>query len=221
LPPESKAEQRQLRAFGEVICSDKDSLKHLIGACEIARKHRDVARRKAREAKYEHLGAIYKLLCAAFANPEIMDGMRKEAARMNIPTAATTSTALLFVKTLSHKSLEPATASQQAMALRGAVLKGIAPEEFALRVPKLGGITKLAEHFKAHHRSSAQTAQKLARQLPLKPQLIWPPNAIARWERLSTKGTPVYLTVQKTSQSGWKVLSVSRRRIEKEVRHER
>lgn len=173
----------------------------------------NAARRKARFATYKHLGAVYKLLCAAFANSEIMRGMKFLAEKKGIATASTTSTALLFVKLLSNKSLELATASQQAMALRGAALQGVAPEEFALRVPELGGIAKLAEHFRAQRHPSAPKTDKLARKTPPvknAPELRWSKKAIDRWKRHSSKNERVHLTVRRTGQNRGTVIDVFR-----------
>ena len=222
LPPESKDERQQLRAFGEQLCSGPQSLKRLTRACEIARKHRIVTRREARRAKYEHLGTIYQLLCAAYARPDFMTGMLEHAAQRGFTVSATTSTALLFVKVLSCRSLEPATASQQALALRGAALKGIAPEEFAKRAPLMGGITKLAAHFRAERSSSARKGGKVARKAPYTPfpQLKWSRKAIERWEQLFPKGKDVRIVVRRTSPHEATVVSVTRHHSEAEVRHE-
>lgn len=222
LPPENELEQRQLRALGDAICSDEHGHEQLMEACEIARKHLVTVRRKARVAKYEHLGAVYKLLCASFANSDLMSGMKRRAEQRGITTAGSTSTALLFIKLLSSKHLEPATASQQAMALRGAALMGIAPNELAVRIPKLGGIAKLAEYFRAQRRPSARKVQKLARKSPLtqpSPELKWSSKVIERWERVSSKSTDVHLILRRTSQSRWTVLAVSRCLTEKGERY--
>ncbi|MGE5545332.1 MAG: hypothetical protein ACM33T_00415 [Solirubrobacterales bacterium] len=159
LPAESQHERRKRMTLAKKMSKRKRDRQALLDACYASREKLERLAQKTRDVRYLWLDSVYAALCVAELDRELMKAVEKEAARLEVPRNKATCTALLFVRTFAGGHIEPATAWQQAEALRGASLKGIKPGELAEHL-KEEGIVKLAEYFRKETKPKAPVPDK-------------------------------------------------------------
>jgi hypothetical protein len=158
LPPEDAAEKKRLKKLGATLSERECDWPKLSAECQEAQAQLAKLERSRDRGLYLSVQKQYQLLCAAYAHPDVMEAIMDAAVGASIRITQATSIALLIVKLYSGNTLEPATASQRAQAMRGAAMKKIKPHELAKHLKK-EGIAKLAKHFSESKKSKTSKAE--------------------------------------------------------------
>lgn len=211
LPPESDRERRRLKRLAERMTEEERDSDAVLSACRDTRRTVRETGKAFRAGVYDNLVNIFRLLCLAQINPRIERVASRRAEHSRVRRTKATSTALFFVKVFSLRTLKPATASQQAKALRGAALLSIPPDKLLAKLKEKGGMTALAQHF--HESNGRQPAEKtLPKDMggfkpvdPL-PSLFWTKGAQKVWQKAARKRRKVKLTVIPDSNGGGRIL---------------
>lgn len=210
LPPESNRERRRLKRLAERMTEEERDSDAVLSACRDTRRTVREAEKAFRAGVYDNLVNIFRLLCLDQIDSTIREEASRRAERYSIRRTKATSKALFFVKVFSLRSLKPATASQQAKALRGAALLSIPPDELLAKLKAKGGMTALAQHF--HESNGRQPAEKTPpkdmggfKQVdPL--SLFWTKSAQKVWRKAARKQRKVRLTVIPDRNGGGRIL---------------
>ncbi len=215
LPAETNQERKKLRKLGKSMPRGRRTRETLLSACRKNRENLQKAIKRVRAEAYVVTGGNYDLLCAAHADPTLKATILAEAKERGLPITAATSLALVIVKLYSDCGLEPATASQQAMALRGAALKGIEPGKLTSHL-KHEGIVKLARYFQEKTKpipsgndttiESEGTASDIGKPaddgsddgnpVDSGPAMAWPDKLIPIWDKAIRKNRRIALVVE-------------------------
>lgn len=158
LPPEDAAEKKRLKKLGATLSERECDWPKLSAECQEAQAQLAKLERSRERGLYLSMQKHYQMLCAAHAHPDVMEAIMDAAVGAGIPITQATSIALLIVKLNSGNTLEPATASQRAQAMRGAAMKKIKPHELAKHL-KTEGIAKLAKHFSESKKSKPANSE--------------------------------------------------------------
>ncbi|MGE5608508.1 MAG: hypothetical protein ACM359_04595 [Bacillota bacterium] len=210
LPPESNRERRRLKRLAERMTEEERDSDAVLSACRDTRRIVRETRKVFRAGVYDNLVNIFRLLCLAQIDPAICKEANRRAKHLGIRRTEATSTALFFVKVFSPRTLKPATASQQAKALRGAALLSIPPDKLLAKLKEKGGMTALAQHF--HESNGRQSAEKTPPKdmggfKPIDPlSLFWTDSARKVWRKAAKKQLRVKLTVIPDSNGGGRIL---------------
>ena len=204
LPPEDRREVRRLRRLAEQMPQNERDSEALLEACHKTRQQVRKTMKAVRLAGHHNITNIYRLLCLAQIDTEIMKEANRRAKRYGIQRTAATSTALFFVKVFSPSSLESATASQQAMALRGAALLSIPPDKLLEKLKIDGGMIALAKHFRESVHPRAPKEKSLIR-----PSFTWRDNAEKVWRKALQRRQEVTLIVRPNVSGGGHVLEAA------------
>jgi hypothetical protein len=179
---------------------------------EAASEHRrciKAAEEKKRKALYSAMRDALELLCLAVTRREIRAQVRIAAKEADIPETKGTPMALLVAKLCI--GAEEATASQQAQALNGALLKEISPDEFAAHL-KGEGIAKLAAYFReqrggGNDRSGGGSSQPAT---PIAvPMFDFSDLALRKLRKAEDEGAlEITMAASRTDDGGWLVDTV-------------
>lgn len=221
LPPEDAAEKKCLKKLGANLSERECDWPKLSAECKEAQAQLAKLERSRDRGLYLSVQKQYQMLCAAHANREVMEAIKDAALGADIPITQATSIALLIVKLFSSETLEPATASQRAQAMRGAALKKIKPHELAKHL-KTEGIAKLAKHFSESKKSKPaksenQTAKAdrsdagsdASEQVePFSPKLDWDEGHRNTWDKALRKGRRVRLILKPDGDNSGRVKAI-------------
>jgi len=139
----------------------------LIKRCQKNCVERKELKGTARKLLYQSMGDVLTLTGMAIRFPAVLKQIEEAAKAAGIPQTKGTPTALLVVRLCIGGT--DATASQQAQAINGALLKGITGEELPKRLPKQG-IAKLAEFYRAEERKDKAANGNVAKASKPKPK---------------------------------------------------
>lgn len=225
LPPEDEDERKTLKSMGDDILHQQGDWRPTYEQCRKSNKVRLAYDRKSRDALNAHLALILAVICVAAAHRSLRKRLEKKATALGIsrPTKAT-SLALLAVKVLTKNTLQPATASLWAKALRAAGQQGIAPDDLPNYLRENGGYVALAKSFKASSGQGA-TPTTTAATTPAKsdsPRLTWRAKGAMVWDQAVREKRSVKLTVKPNGTDSGTVIRarISSRRKRIEARHD-
>lgn len=226
LPPESDRERRRLKRLAERMTEEERDSGAVLSACRDTRRTVREAEKAFRAGVYDNLVNIFRLLCLAQIDPAICKEANRRAKHLGIRRTKATSTALFFVKVFSPRTLKPATASQQAKALRGAALLSIPPDKLLAKVKAKGGMTALAQYF--HESNHPQPAEKTPpedmggfKSVDPLLSLFWTEHARKVWRKAARKQRKVKLTVIPDENGGGRILKARLHSSRKERTDER
>jgi hypothetical protein len=181
----------------------------LIEAASEHRRNIKAVEKKKRKALYAAMRDGYELLCLALTSNQIRVEIRKAAKEANIPETKGTPMALLIAKLCI--GAEEATASQQAQALNGALVKKIDPDEFPAHLES-DGIARLATHFR-RQRAGGNGPNRSGGSRPASPsaqrEFDFSARALRKLQKAEDEGAPdITMAAYRTDDGVWYVDTV-------------
>jgi hypothetical protein len=183
-----------------------DRARALIGGASETRRRIQALHEKKRKLLYATMGDAMELLGLAMTSKEVRAQIRKAAKEANIAETKGTPMALLVAKLCI--GADEATASQQAQALNGALLKNIAPDELPTHL-ETEGIAKLAAYFRQEQgggsggngNGGAQPASRRAM-----PKFDFSERGLKNFRKAEHQGAlEITMTASKADAGGWLV----------------